>query len=466
MDLPRPLTEQEETTVRIFTQHALRLADETNFDIEKGWSLQAVAAAAEIDLNNIPKEGVLIQALWVAFLNTVKQKVPLSSLKYPTLESFRDAYGSYFANYQDGALLNLWQTANWMNELFRHIPARKNKGLAMAIVPKVVEGWYAKYITGSGQTKATADRVHIFETEGDVKPNHRGKTKSRKPSSSSSSGGGGGGVKNRVKGAKRAKAALEDNGYEDDIDDEENFYPIPVAVPVAAGAPVDATAVNVPATLMTPVTRVAFKKSRASGGSAPTDDSATTTGSTRKKRKLKSIVASTATNKGVTPLQIPLSVIDPDDLGSPDNAKLRIQIDRLLPIAANMMGTNGAIEGALPTGPPSLGPIDEKMLYDFDAAPFWRLVGRTSSTHSLRGSYPLLSAIGGSPRCFSPMPITPATRGVGGGVVGAQNMRLSTISPLPTSTTTSTDVFGILHEDVTAATDVDDSEYGFYEETA
>lgn len=62
-----------------------------------------------------------------------------------------------------------------MNILFRYIPARKNKGLAIAIIPKLVEGWFTKYVTGSGQKKSTADRVRIFETEGDVKPNHRGK---------------------------------------------------------------------------------------------------------------------------------------------------------------------------------------------------------------------------------------------------------------------------------------------------
>jgi len=62
-----------------------------------------------------------------------------------------------------------------MVELFKMIPAYKNKGLTMIIVPKLVEGWEAKYITGSGQKDSTISRVKIFESEGNVKPNTRAK---------------------------------------------------------------------------------------------------------------------------------------------------------------------------------------------------------------------------------------------------------------------------------------------------
>lgn len=43
------------------------------------------------------------------------------------------------------------------------------------IVPKLIEGWEAKYITGSGQKDTTISRVKIFEHEGNVKPNTRTK---------------------------------------------------------------------------------------------------------------------------------------------------------------------------------------------------------------------------------------------------------------------------------------------------
>eukprot|EP00981_Chlorochromonas_danica_P006836 scaffold1493_cov172-Ochromonas_danica.AAC.14 len=64
--------------------------------------------------------------------------------------------------------------------LFTLITARKNKGLAMQVVPKIVEGWHVKYVTGSGQTRLTANRVQIFEFEGNTKANHRGKVKAKK----------------------------------------------------------------------------------------------------------------------------------------------------------------------------------------------------------------------------------------------------------------------------------------------
>lgn len=62
-----------------------------------------------------------------------------------------------------------------MQLMFAMVPAKKNKGLSITVVPKVVEGCRVKYITGSGQTSATADRVHIYEHEGHVKPYQRGK---------------------------------------------------------------------------------------------------------------------------------------------------------------------------------------------------------------------------------------------------------------------------------------------------
>ena len=62
-----------------------------------------------------------------------------------------------------------------MCTFFNYIPAKKNKGLILQVIPKLVEGSSAKYITGSGQTQATKDRVLIYELEGGVKPFHRGR---------------------------------------------------------------------------------------------------------------------------------------------------------------------------------------------------------------------------------------------------------------------------------------------------
>ena len=58
---------------------------------------------------------------------------------------------------------------------------QKNKGLALDVVPKFVEGFTATYITGSGQTRQTADRVKIYEREGNVQPAKRYKWKAKGP---------------------------------------------------------------------------------------------------------------------------------------------------------------------------------------------------------------------------------------------------------------------------------------------
>lgn len=50
------------------------------------------------------------------------------------------------------------------------IPAKNHKNHLIDITARIAEGKNQKYITGSGQTSATARRVLIYETEGDVKP--------------------------------------------------------------------------------------------------------------------------------------------------------------------------------------------------------------------------------------------------------------------------------------------------------
>jgi hypothetical protein len=53
-----------------------------------------------------------------------------------------------------------------MDLAFYTIQPRNNKTFMLNIIPRIVEGRNARYITGSGQTKSTADRVSIFRREG------------------------------------------------------------------------------------------------------------------------------------------------------------------------------------------------------------------------------------------------------------------------------------------------------------
>lgn len=63
--------------------------------------------------------------------------------------------------------VRLRHSANWMVLTFCTLQPRNNKSFIVHLIPKIVEGKNARYITGSGQTKATADRVNLFRTEGE-----------------------------------------------------------------------------------------------------------------------------------------------------------------------------------------------------------------------------------------------------------------------------------------------------------
>ena len=168
-------TQEERQVIRKFSQAAIQMAavsNVTNFDV---WNIHNVSHAAGVELN-FPKEGLVMISLWCVFYACTKQYYPTTHLKYCNVAAFLtvNAYRNRFGNMELWEQEQLKDEANWMNVLFILLPARKNKGLAIQVIPKMIEGWYVKYVTGSGQTKSTADRVFLFETEGNVTPCHRG----------------------------------------------------------------------------------------------------------------------------------------------------------------------------------------------------------------------------------------------------------------------------------------------------
>lgn len=176
----KTLSVQEKTLIRKFYEEVDRTLTKNGSKANIDTFL--VAETAGFSLGELPKEGTMMYALWVAVLTALKNHYKPEDYKYPTFESFLEEYGSVYSNESADEQQKLWHTANWMHTLFTLIPARKNKGLAMQVVPKVVEGWQVKYVTGSGQTRLTANRVHVFEVEGNTKANHRGKIRPKKKS--------------------------------------------------------------------------------------------------------------------------------------------------------------------------------------------------------------------------------------------------------------------------------------------
>lgn len=199
-----------------------RVKEEGGEGIHQELNLFDIADTIGLELSSLHKEGLLMYALWVTLLTVLKKHSSLSDLKYPTLQAFHEAYNGLYSYEDEEEQHRLWQTANWMSVLFTLIMARKNKGLAMQVVPKLVEGWHTKYVTGSGQTRLTANRVHLFETEGGTKANHRGKVKPKKKALPKRSVRSRPVVNKRRKINEREAASVQEDGDGDGTDNDDS----------------------------------------------------------------------------------------------------------------------------------------------------------------------------------------------------------------------------------------------------
>jgi hypothetical protein len=111
---------------------------------------------------------LLLSVLYVCILDMLKDILVAEDFKYPTILSFTQVYGKIFPHESDKETELLWKTANWMVIFFRLVRAKANLGLTLDVIPKLLEGWSAKYITGGGSAAPTASRVFIFREEGNV----------------------------------------------------------------------------------------------------------------------------------------------------------------------------------------------------------------------------------------------------------------------------------------------------------
>ena len=153
-------------TVKIFVDAANAMVK--NAEYEK-WNFEAVLNAAGIE-KIWTKESYMSVALWVLFFAIIGEHYPTARLKYQTMEAFLEAYEGHFSDTDPAEQEMLKNEANWFNVVSVLLPPRMSKGLTIQVVPRLVEGWQAKYVTGSGQTETTKRRVYIFEKEGGVLP--------------------------------------------------------------------------------------------------------------------------------------------------------------------------------------------------------------------------------------------------------------------------------------------------------
>ena len=111
---------------------------------------------------NDPRSKLLIQI----FLYCFKQ---FFSVKYVDNAMFLQVFEySYLKERSSSEISKLRNNAIWFDIIMHCINPKNNKSFLMSFVPSLAEGYNAKYITGSGESRATSDRVKLFRYEGQV----------------------------------------------------------------------------------------------------------------------------------------------------------------------------------------------------------------------------------------------------------------------------------------------------------
>jgi hypothetical protein len=175
------LNPQEKTFLILFSEYIVTALDSPLSASDPSTVLSDILMTARHRLSLLSKEVSLSPnyVVIVALLQLLTNLYSSDNMKYTTLEGFLEAY-PMFQDRASSEKDKLFHTANWMHILFQITTAKKNKGMVMDILPKFVEGNGVQYVTGSGQTQPTRDRVTVYETEGNVKPIKRQHRKTKK----------------------------------------------------------------------------------------------------------------------------------------------------------------------------------------------------------------------------------------------------------------------------------------------
>lgn len=120
------------------------------------------AKKLHLNIQELHKDDEIRIAFQALFLFVLRLYIPI---KYETIDSFLEKYPE-LKERNTTEQERLRNTANWMDLAFYTIQPRNNKTFILNLIPRIVEGKTARYITGSGQTKPTTDRVNLFRSEG------------------------------------------------------------------------------------------------------------------------------------------------------------------------------------------------------------------------------------------------------------------------------------------------------------
>lgn len=125
---------QERQQIDLFFQILQKCQDTVFCDEATRPSIDVIAVKAGIALNGYRNTSQFKQALWILYLMKLKESIPTEKLKYPTVKDFIAAYHGRFGNQSESVIIDLWNTANWMHELFKMVRPFGNRGLAMSVI--------------------------------------------------------------------------------------------------------------------------------------------------------------------------------------------------------------------------------------------------------------------------------------------------------------------------------------------
>jgi hypothetical protein len=120
-------------------------------------------------MTKLKKENELRICLEAAFIMLIMSRSDNATSHVNTTEEMLEKYPE-FSNIHDGELKILMSFRNLMVIAMQSIVPRYNKNRLLTLVTRIVEGRSKRYITGSGQTQSTANRVLIYERESGICP--------------------------------------------------------------------------------------------------------------------------------------------------------------------------------------------------------------------------------------------------------------------------------------------------------
>jgi hypothetical protein len=172
------ISKEERNAMRSFVHYLEEWAQDNVIVLEESCFMGIIRDFGHYEYKTIASEfkteRSVLCGMWVIFLRAYRMTLTdEKEFKYKSINQFMIEYSNMFDDVDEATMQNLYYTAQWMHRCLSMLPAKRNKGFYMRVIPKVVEGFHAKYATGSGQSRVTTLRVILFEREGSVVKNHR-----------------------------------------------------------------------------------------------------------------------------------------------------------------------------------------------------------------------------------------------------------------------------------------------------